>query len=147
MRQRVARAVAELNALEERKQGKPLLPDEAGAYQAAAAIMAKHRVDGLVQVTVTTEVHKHVKRRYGTRPATTVRSERVRVSATCAQAPLAHAVRRLGWRVSATHHPAEALRRPPGVAASRRASLSAPGCGRRLGASGCSACGASRGAC
>jgi hypothetical protein len=76
LRQRVARAVTELNALDERKQGKPRLPD-----QAAAAILAKHRVEGLVTVTVTTDVHEHVKRRYGTRPATTVRSERVRVGA------------------------------------------------------------------
>ena len=98
-RQRVARAVTELNALDEHKQGKARVPDEAGASQAAAAIMAKHRVAGLVHVTVTTEVHTHVNRRYGTRPATTVRSERVRVSATCAEAPLADAVRRLGWRV------------------------------------------------
>ena len=98
-RQRVARAVTELNALDEHKQGKARVPDEAGASQAAAAIMAKHRVAGLVHVTVTTEVHTHGKRRYGTRPATTVRSERLRVSATCAEAPLADAVRRLGWRV------------------------------------------------
>ena len=74
LRQRVARAVTELNALDERKQGKPRLPDEAVACQAAGAIMAKHRVDGLVHVTVTTEVHEHVKRRYGTRSAITVRS-------------------------------------------------------------------------
>lgn len=99
LRQRVARAVTALNALDERKPGKARIPDEAGASQGAAAIMAKHRVDGLVHVTVTTEVHTPVQRRYGTRPATTVRSERVRVSATCAEAPLAHAVRRLGWRV------------------------------------------------
>src|SRR5215510_9918648 len=52
LRQRVARAVTEINALDERKQGKPRVPDEATAYQAAAAIMAKHRVDGLVHVTV-----------------------------------------------------------------------------------------------
>jgi transposase len=99
VRQRVARAVTALNALEERKQGKPRLPDEAAAYQAAAAILAKHRVEGLVTVTVTTDVHEHVKRRDGTRPATTVRRERVRVCATCEETPLAHAVQRLGWRV------------------------------------------------
>src|SRR5919198_2547187 len=93
LRQRVARAVTELNALDERKQGKPRLPDEAGAYQAAGAIMAKYRVDGLVHVTVTTEVHEHVKRRYGTRPAITVRRERVRGGAVSEEAPLAHAVR------------------------------------------------------
>lgn len=135
LRQRVARAVTELNALAERKQGKPLLPDEAGAYQAAAAIMAKHRVDGLVQVTVTTAVHKHVKRRYGTRPATTVRSERVRVSAAREDAPLAHAVRRLGWRVYATNHPAEEMRLAQGVAAYRSEYLVEQGLGRLKGRS------------
>jgi len=50
-------------------------------------------------VTVTTEVHTHGNRRYGIRPATTVRREHVRVSAAREEAPLAHAVRRLGWRV------------------------------------------------
>ena len=79
LRQRVARAVTEINALDARKQGKPRLPDAAAAYQAAAAIITKHRVEGLVHVTVTPEVHEDVKRRYGMRPATTVRSERVRV--------------------------------------------------------------------
>jgi transposase len=135
LRHRVARAVTELNALDARKQGKPRLPDEAGAYQAAAAIMATHRVDGLVQVTVTTEVHKHVKRRYGTRPATTVRSERVRVSAVREEAPLAHAVRRLGWRVYATNHPAEEMRLAQGVAAYRSEYLVEQGFGRLKGRS------------
>ncbi len=119
VRQRVARAVTELDALDERQQGKPRLPDEAAAYQAAAAILAKHRVEGLVHVTVTTEVHEHVKRRYGTRPATTVRSERVRVGAASAEATLAHTVRRFGWRVYATNHTAEALSLAQGVAAYR----------------------------
>ena len=36
LRQRVARAVTELNALDERQQGKPRLPDAAAAYQAAS---------------------------------------------------------------------------------------------------------------
>jgi transposase len=99
LRQRVARAVTEINALDERKQGKPRVPDETAAAHAAAAILAKHRVEGLVHVAVTTDVHQHVKRRYGTRPATTVRSERIRVRAASEEAPLAHAVRRLGWRV------------------------------------------------
>src|SRR5205823_5762752 len=119
LRQRVARAVTEINALDERKQGKQRMPDAATAYQAATAIMATHRVDGLVNVTVMTEVHEHTKRRYGPRPATTVRSERVRVGAARAEAPLAHAVRRLGWRVYATNHPAEEVSLAQGVAAYR----------------------------
>ena len=75
LRQRVARAVTELNALDERKQGKPRLPDAAAASQAAAAILAKHRVEGLLTVTVTTDVHEHVKRR------PTARAQRQRCAA------------------------------------------------------------------
>src|SRR5438132_4102086 len=135
LRQRVARATTEINALDERKQGKPLLADEAAAHQAAAAILAKYRVEGLVHVTVTTEVHEHVKRRYGTRPATTVRSERVRVRGASDEAPLAHAVRRLGWRVYATNHIAEQLSLAQGVAAYRSEYLIEQGFGRLKGRS------------
>src|SRR5439155_13495414 len=133
LRQRVARAVTEINALDERKQGKQHVPDEATAQHAVAAILAKHRVDGLVHVTVMTEVHEHAKRRYGTRPATTVRSERVRVGAAGAEAPLVHAVRRLGWRVYATNHSAEEVSLAQGVAAYRSEYLIEQGFGRLKG--------------
>jgi transposase len=135
LRPRVARAVTEINALDERKQGQQRVPDEATADQAAAAILAKHRVDGLVHVTVMPDVHEHANRRYGTRPATTVRRERVRGGAARAEAPLAHAVRRLGWRVYATNHPAEEVSLAPGVAAYRSAYLIAQGFGRLQGRS------------
>jgi transposase len=135
LRQRVARAVTEINALEERKQGKQPFSDEAAAYHATAAIIAKHRVEGLVSVTVRTDVHEHVKRRYGTRPATTVRSERVRVGAANAEAPLAQAVRRLGWRVYATNHTAEEVGLTQGVAAYRSEYLIEQGFGRLKGRS------------
>src|SRR4029453_9325806 len=121
--------------LDERKQGKPRVPDEAAASQAAAAIIAKHRVDGLVKVTVTTDVHERVKRRYSTRLATTVRSERVRVHAASEEAPLADAVRRLGWRVYATNHTAEEVGLTQGVAAYRSAHLIEQGFGRLKGPS------------
>jgi hypothetical protein len=116
-RDRVARAVAESNALDERKPGKKRLPDEAAALQAAEAILITQRGAGLVQVSVTTEGHAHGKRCYRTRPATTGRSERGRVSAASDEAARAHAVRRLGWRVYATNHPAAALRLGQAVAA------------------------------
>jgi transposase len=135
LRQRGARAITEMNAREERKQGKQPLPDEAAAHQAAAAIMAKHRVEGLVHVTVTTEVHEHVKRRDGTRPATTVRSARVRGRVASNEATLAQAVRRLGWRVYATNHTAEELRLTQGVAAYRSEYLIEQGFGRVKGRS------------
>jgi transposase len=133
LRQRVARAVAEINALDERKQGKPRVPDEATACQAAAALLATHRVEGLVDVTVRTDVLEHPKRRYGTRPAITVRSQRVRVSAVGVETPLTHAVRRLGWRVYATNHPAEEVSLAQGVAAYRSEYLIEQGFGRLKG--------------
>jgi transposase len=133
LRQRVARAVTEINAMDERKQGKPRVLDETAASQAAAAIMVKHRVEGLVHVTVTTDVHQHVKRRYGTRPATTVRSARVRVRAASEEGPLADAVQRLGWRVYATNHTAEELGLAQSVAAYRSEYLIEQGFGRLKG--------------
>src|SRR5215217_270008 len=97
LRQRVARAVTEINALDERKQGKPRLPDEVAAHQAAAAILTKHRVERLGHVPVTTDIHAQAKRQYGMRPATMVRSEHVRVRAASEETTLAQAIRRLGW--------------------------------------------------
>jgi transposase len=134
-RHRVARAVTASTTLDERKQGTQRGPDAATASQAAAAIMAKQRVDGLVHVTVMPDGHEPAKRRYGTRPATTVRRERVRGGAARAEAPLAHAVRRLGWRVSATNHPAEEVSLAQGVAAYRSEYLIDHGFGRLQGRS------------
>jgi transposase len=133
LRHRVACAVAALNALDARKQGKQRLPDEAAASHTAATIIAHYRVEGLVHARVTTEVHEDVKRRYGTRPATTVRSERVRISAASEEAMLAQTVRRLGWRVYATNHTAEALSLAQGVAAYRSEYLIEHGFGRLKG--------------
>jgi transposase len=135
LRQRVVRAVTEINALDARKQGKPRLPDEIAAHQAAAAILGKHRVGGLVHVTVTTDVHEQAKRQYGIRPATTVRIEHVRVRAASEETTLAQAIRRLGWRVYATNHPAEELSLAQGVAAYRSAYLIEQGFGRLKGRS------------
>ena len=117
LRQRVARAVTERNALDARQPGTPPFSDAAAAYHATAAILANQRVAGLVSVTVRPDVRAHGKRRDGTRPTTTVRREHVRVGAANAEAPLAHAGRRLGWRVSATHHTAEEVGLRQGVAA------------------------------
>ena len=135
LRRRVARAVTEINALDERKQGKKGLPDEAAVRATAEALLAKHRVAGLVKVDVTTETHAHVKRRYGARPAITVRSERRRVHAASDAAAVEHAVRRLGWRVYATNHTAEHLSLAQGVAAYRSEYLIEEGFGRLKGRS------------
>lgn len=133
VRHRVARAVAALHARDERQQGQQRVPDEAAASHTAATSMAHSRVEGLLHARVTTAGHAYVKRRDGTRPATTVRSERVRIYATSAEATLAQTVRRLGWRVSATQYTAEAVSLAQGVAAYRSEYLIEHGFGRLKG--------------
>jgi len=133
LRARVERAVTEIKARDERKPGKKVLPDEAAAQQAAEAILSTYRVKGLVHVTVRAKTHEHVKRRYGGRPATTVRSTRVRVQAARDEAEVAAAAQRLGWRVYATNHSAAELSLQQAVAAYRSEYLIEQGFGRLKG--------------
>jgi transposase len=109
LRQRAQRAVEEINALNERKQGKKRLATEAAALQAAEAIITKYRVADVVQIGVHTTVHEETKRRYGQRPAQTLRTTTVQAEARIDQAAMAQTVRRVGWRVYATNHDQETM--------------------------------------
>ena len=117
MRQRGARAVTALHALEERQPGTPRVPADPAADPAAAALMAHQRVAGRGHVPVTPDVPPQGNRRDGTRPAPPGRRARVRVGAARAAAPLTQAVQRLGGRVEATPHTAQALALAQGMAA------------------------------
>src|SRR6266702_2216371 len=119
LRNRAKRATDEINALNERKQGKKRLADEAEARQATEAIVAKHHVAAVVRIEVRTTVHEATQRRYGQRPAQTIRTTRVRVEAGIDHVALEQAVRRLGWRVYATNHDQETMRLKHVVAAYR----------------------------
>jgi len=119
LRKRAKRATEAINALNERKQGKKRLADEAEARQAAEAIVAKHHVAEVVRIAGRTTVHEATKRRYGPRPAQTIRTTRVRVEAGMDQVALEQAVRRLGWRVYATNHDRETMSLKPVVVAYR----------------------------
>jgi transposase len=119
LRQRAQRAVEEINALNERKQGKRRLATEAAAWQAAEAIITKHRVAEVVQIEVHTTIREETKRRYGQRPAQTLRTTTVQAEATIDQAAMAQTVRRLGWRVYATNHDQETMNLKQVVAAYR----------------------------
>ena len=119
LRARVARAVHEINALNERKQGKPVLADATAAQAAADALLEKHRVAAVVTVTVTATTQERTKRGYGGRPATTTSQTQVQLSAAVNEAALAQAIARLGWRVYATSHSADELSLTQAVAAYR----------------------------
>jgi transposase len=119
LRQRAQRAVEEINALNERKQGKRRLATEAAALQAAEAIITKHRVAEVVHIGVHTTVREETQRRYGQRPTQTLRTTTVQAEARMDQAAMAQTVRRLGWRVYATNHDQETMNLKQVVAASR----------------------------
>jgi transposase len=107
LRQRAQRAVDEINALNERKQGKKRLAAEAEALKAVEAIIARNRVVDTVQIGIYAIVHEETKRRYGQRPAQTLCTTSVQVEARIDQAAMAQVIRRLGWRVYATNHDQE----------------------------------------
>src|SRR3990172_13302509 len=83
--------------------------------EAAQAIVKSYDVGGLLQITYHAHHTRRPVRAYGTRPAhieqTTDYQLRVRVQT----AALARAIRRLGWRVYATNHPARPLPLQPAL--------------------------------
>lgn len=109
LRTRLAKAQVALAALNKRGRGRKRFTEVEELRQAAEAIAAKYRVQGLLQLGYREIVHERPVRRYRGRPAT-VRIEReVRVMVEVDDAAVEEAVRRLGWRVYATNAPVEQL--------------------------------------
>ena len=109
LRTRLARAQMELAALNERKKGKKRFTTEEEVWQAAAAVLGRQRVTGLVTVVVEEQVQERAVRAYGDRPAE-VRVERDwQVRAQVDEQAVAKASRWFGWRVYATNALAAAL--------------------------------------
>src|SRR5215510_5076772 len=107
LRARLAQAQTALASLMTRRQGKPRYTELTTVREAAEAILARYRVQGLLRLHYEEHVDERPVRRYGARPAT-VRVEReLQVIAEVDQDAVTAAVQRLGWRVYATnHHPA-----------------------------------------
>lgn len=109
LRARLAKAQAALAALNKRGRGRKRFREVEELRQAAEAIVARYRVQGLLRLGYQEIVHERPIRRYRGRPAT-VRIEReVQVTVEVDAAALEEAVRRLGWRVYATNAPQEQL--------------------------------------
>jgi len=109
LRKRLERAEEALQALNERKQGKRRLADEAALRQAIAAVLKRHQVEGLLTVHITEQVQTRQLRKYGNRAAATRLERTFSVSVQRNEAAIAQAVRLLGWRVYATNAPQEKL--------------------------------------
>lgn len=109
LRKRLERAEEALQALNERKQGKKRLTDEAALHQAIAVILKRHQVEGLLTVHITEQVQPRQLRKYGHRAAETRLERTFSVSVQRNEAAIAQAVRLLGWRVYATNAPQDML--------------------------------------
>jgi transposase len=130
---RVAKAQAELEHLNEHKQGKKRYHDVAALQQAAQAILKQHRVEGLLRVTIEEQVEERWVRAYGNRPAA-VRVERaLSVRAEVDAHAVEEAMRWFGWRVYATNQAREVLPLEQAVLAYREEYLVERGFGRLKG--------------
>lgn len=130
---RLAKAQAELTALNERRQGKKRYTDEAELCTAGEQILAKHRVSGLLQVQCQTSEQTQVRRRYGTRPAQAQVERTVQITAQVDQAAVAQTKCAMGWRVYATNQPWAELSLQQAVLAYREEYLVERGFGRLKG--------------
>jgi transposase len=130
---RLAQAQTALASLTTRRQGKPRCTELTTVREAAEAILARYRVQGLLRLHYEAHVDERPVRRYGARPAT-VRVEReVRVTAEVDEDAITAAVQRLGWRVYATNHHTAHLTLTQAVLAYRSAYLIERGFGRLKG--------------
>jgi transposase len=102
--QRIKRAAAELEGLNQRKQGKKRLtarPLRAKAEQ----ILARHQVAHLIDVKVQTTRTRQRRRKYKNRPAQVVVLREVRLRVQVDQAAVELEKRQHGWRVYVTNQP------------------------------------------
>ena len=130
---RLAKAQAELEGLNEHKQGKKRYADTAALQQAAQAILKQHRVDGLLQVRIEEQVQERAVRAYGDHPASMRVERTLSLHTTVDEPEVARAVRRLGLRVYVTNQPKELLSLEQAVLAYREEYLVEHGFGRLKG--------------
>jgi transposase len=115
LRARLGQAQAALSELSVRRQGKPVLADQAAVEQAVAETMRHFRVAGLLRVTVSEQVTEQPVRAYRDRPATVRTRSQFTISNDVEPDALASAIERLGWRVYATNQVTDELSLPQAV--------------------------------
>ncbi len=134
-RARVARAQRDIADLTATRRGKRRV-DTVEAARAAATVLARHDVVGLVQVVIDEDVQERAVRAvraYAGRPAQVRQTRTIRTHAVVDADALETAVARLGWRVYATNAPAATLSPSQAVLAYRQEYLVERGFGRLKG--------------
>ena len=109
LKKRLAKAQRALASLNKRGRGKKRFHEVESLRQAAEAILERHRVQELLQLSYLEIKHERPVRGYAGRPATVRLEREVRVTVVVDEAAVEAAMRRLGWRVYATNQPEEQL--------------------------------------
>ena len=130
---RLAKARTELLLLNEHKQGKKEIQDEAAMQVAAEKVLQHYRVEGLLQLTITTHSRERQIRAYGDRPARTEVEKNLTLQAEIDTAAVEEATRWCGWRVYVTNQPQPDLPLDKAILAYREEYLVERGFGRLKG--------------
>jgi transposase len=108
-RARVAKARAQIEALNQRGRGKKRFETVSALRQAVVAIVQRYGVENLVCFRLTPHVTPRPVRAYRGQPARVDHDPHATVEVCVDAAALEAAVRRLGWRVYGTNQPVESL--------------------------------------
>lgn len=107
LRERLAKAQAQIQGLNVRGRGKRHFRSQEALQEAAQVIVKRYRVEGLLTLCYREQVEERVIRGYGQRE-TEVREEReVRVEVVVDEAAVDQAIAALGWQVYATNAPTQ----------------------------------------
>jgi transposase len=109
LRARVAKALAQLEALNQRGRGKKRFEDVSPLRQAAVAIVQRYGVEDLIWFRLTQQVTPRPVRAYRGQPARIAEERQATMEVCVDEVALEAAVRRLGWRVYGTNHPVASL--------------------------------------
>src|SRR3989475_12532160 len=109
LRARVAKALAQIEALNQRGRGRKRFETVSALRQAVVAIVQRYGVEHLVWFRVTPHVTARSVRAYRGQPARVEYNRETTVEGCVAAPALEATIRRVGGRGDGTHQPAEAL--------------------------------------
>jgi transposase len=109
LRARVAKARAQIEALNQQGRGKKRLEEVAALRQAVVAIVQRYGVENLVWFRLTQHVTPRPVRAYRGQPARVDHKRHATVEVCVDEAALEAAMRRLGWRIYGTNQSLESL--------------------------------------
>jgi len=109
LRERLDKAQAALEGLNERKQGKRHFTEIETLRQAAEEIVRQYRVEGLLNLSYSEQVQERNVRQYGDRPVEMRVEREVAVGVNQNETVIEQADTRFGWRVYGTNHSKEHL--------------------------------------